>query len=52
MTRLTLDTIGLSGFNYRFNSFYKETLSPFIMSMVRALNEAMMKSSRLKSKSF
>lgn len=52
MTRLTLDTIGLSGFNYRFNSFYKETLSPFIMSMVRALNEAMMKSSRLKIQEF
>ena len=26
MTRLTLDTIGLCGFNYRFNSFYRETL--------------------------
>ncbi len=48
MTRLTLDTIGLCGFNYRFNSFYRETHSPFIMSMVRALNEAMLKSSRLK----
>ncbi|MDH6352121.1 cytochrome P450/NADPH-cytochrome P450 reductase [Brevibacillus sp. 1238] len=47
MTRLTLDTIGICGFNYRFNSFYKEKHSPFIESMVRALNEAMHKSSRL-----
>ncbi|GGF95704.1 bifunctional cytochrome P450/NADPH--P450 reductase 1 [Paenibacillus albidus] len=47
MTRLTLDTIGLCGFNYRFNSYYRETHSPFINSMVRALNEAMHKSARL-----
>jgi hypothetical protein len=25
MTRLTLDTIALCGFGYRFNSFYRET---------------------------
>ena len=25
MTRLTLDTIALCGFDYRFNSFYRET---------------------------
>ncbi|MFB0829564.1 cytochrome P450 [Brevibacillus laterosporus] len=48
MTRLTLDTIGLCGFNYRFNSFYRETHSPFINSMVRALQEAMHQSGRLK----
>ncbi|MBB3112501.1 cytochrome P450/NADPH-cytochrome P450 reductase [Paenibacillus phyllosphaerae] len=47
MTRLTLDTIGLCGFNYRFNSFYRENHNPFVISMVRALNEAMLKSSRL-----
>lgn len=41
MTRLTLDTIGLCGFNYRFNSYYRETPNPFIVSMVRALDEAM-----------
>ncbi len=52
MTRLTLDTIGLCGFNYRFNSFYRETHDPFIVSMVRALNEAMMKSSRLGIQNF
>ncbi|MDU5141912.1 MAG: bifunctional cytochrome P450/NADPH--P450 reductase [Paenibacillus dendritiformis] len=47
MTRLTLDTIGLCGFDYRFNSFYRETPNPFIVSMVRALDEAMHYSSRL-----
>jgi len=47
MTRLTLDTIGLCGFNYRFNSFYREEHSPFIQSMVRALNEAMYQNGRL-----
>ncbi|MGN4426335.1 bifunctional cytochrome P450/NADPH--P450 reductase [Bacillus cereus group sp. MYBK30-1] len=48
MTRLTLDTIGLCGFNYRFNSFYKEKHDPFIDSMVRALDEAMHKVARSK----
>ncbi|GIP38990.1 NADPH--cytochrome P450 reductase [Paenibacillus sp. J31TS4] len=47
MTRLTLDTIGLCGFNYRFNSFYREEPHPFIVSMVRALNEAMNQLQRL-----
>ena len=37
MTRLTLDTIGLCGFNYRFNSFYREDSHPFVIAMVRAL---------------
>jgi cytochrome P450 / NADPH-cytochrome P450 reductase len=37
MTRLTLDTIGLCGFNYRFNSFYRDQPHPFITSMVSAL---------------
>lgn len=46
MTRLTLDTIGLCGFNYRFNSFYREQPHPFITSMVRALDESMMKLQR------
>lgn len=27
MTRLTLDTIGLCGFNYRFNSFIAKTIT-------------------------
>lgn len=47
MTRLTLDTIGLCGFNYRFNSFYREQPHPFIVSMVRALDEAMAQIPRL-----
>lgn len=47
MTRLTLDTIGLCGFNYRFNSYYRETPNPFIVSMVRSLDEAMHYSNRL-----
>ena len=32
MTRLTLDTIGLCGFNYRFNSFYRETSHPLSLA--------------------
>lgn len=47
MTRLTLDTIGLCGFNYRFNSFYRDQPHPFIISMVRALDEAMAQIPRL-----
>ncbi|GLI04520.1 bifunctional cytochrome P450/NADPH--P450 reductase 1 [Paenibacillus tyrfis] len=47
MTRLTLDTIGLCGFNYRFNSYYRETPNPFIVSMVRSLDEAMHYGNRL-----
>ena len=39
MTRLTLDTIALCGFGYRFNSFYQEDLHPFVTSMVGALEE-------------
>ena len=30
MTRLTLDTIALCGFGYRFNSFYRDTPHPFV----------------------
>jgi cytochrome P450/NADPH-cytochrome P450 reductase len=47
MTRLTLDTIGLCGFNYRFNSFYREEAHPFVGAMVRALGEAMSQLRRL-----
>lgn len=47
MTRLTLDTIGLCGFSYRFNSFYRETHNPFIISMVNSLDEAMHQGTRL-----
>ncbi|MTH52292.1 cytochrome P450 [Bacillus mangrovi] len=41
MTRLTLDTIGLCGFGYRFNSFYRTGFHPFIDSMNAVLTEAM-----------
>src|SRR5437762_10564773 len=37
MTRLTLDTIALCGFNYRFNSFYRDTPHPFVVAMLRVL---------------
>ena len=39
MTRLTLDTIALCGFSYRFNSFYRETDHPFVTAMMGALHE-------------
>ncbi len=39
MTRLTLDTIALCGFGYRFNSFYRDTQHPFVAAMMRALHE-------------
>ena len=40
MTRLTLDTIALCGFGYRFNSFYRDTPHPFIDAMMRMLSES------------
>jgi len=47
MTRLTLDTISLAGFGYRFNSFQQERLHPFLEAMVRVLSETMAKMTRL-----
>ena len=47
MTRLTLDTISLAGFGYRFNSFGSERLHPFLESMGRGLGEAMAGLTRL-----
>src|ERR1700730_10113675 len=47
MTALTLDTIGLSGFDYRFNSFYREGNHPFVEAMVDALAGAMQQLRRL-----
>ena len=41
MTRLTLDTIGLAGFDYRFNSFFQAEMHPFVDSMVRAMAESL-----------
>lgn len=40
MTRLTLDTIALCAFDYRFNSFYRDEMHPFVAAMVGALEEA------------
>lgn len=40
MTRLTLDTIALCAFDYRFNSFYQEEMHPFVHAMVEGLVEA------------
>jgi cytochrome P450/NADPH-cytochrome P450 reductase len=40
MTRLTLDTIALCGFDYRFNSFYRDTPHPFVLAMLNTLETA------------
>lgn len=47
MTRLTLDTIGLCGFDYRFNSFYRQDQHPFVKAMVEALGKSMERVQRL-----
>jgi cytochrome P450/NADPH-cytochrome P450 reductase len=47
MTRLTLDTIALCAFGYRFNSFYQESMHPFVEAMVRSLAEAGARSRRI-----
>ncbi|MEM9743556.1 MAG: cytochrome P450 [Pseudomonadota bacterium] len=41
MTGLTLDTVGLCGFDYRFNSFYREDFHPFIGALTRTLRTSM-----------
>ncbi|MBV9909039.1 MAG: cytochrome P450, partial [Hyphomicrobiales bacterium] len=40
LTRLTLDTIALCGFDFRFNSFYRETPHPFVVAMLNSLEAA------------
>jgi cytochrome P450 / NADPH-cytochrome P450 reductase len=40
MTRLTLDTIALCGFGYRFNSFYRDSQHPFVTAMMNTLEES------------
>jgi cytochrome P450/NADPH-cytochrome P450 reductase len=47
MTNLTFDTIGLAGFGYRFNSFYRETPHPFVAAIVRMLTLAQTRSRQL-----
>lgn len=39
-TRLTLDTIALCAFGYRFNSFYREGMHPFVTAALDALLES------------
>ncbi|MGE0499461.1 MAG: bifunctional cytochrome P450/NADPH--P450 reductase [Rhizobiaceae bacterium] len=41
MTALALDTIGVCGFGYRFNSFYRRDYHPFIDALTRTLETAM-----------
>lgn len=38
LTRLTLDTIALCSFDYRFNSFFKEDMHPFVQNMIDFLS--------------
>jgi len=42
MTAVALDTIGICGFDYRFNSFYRRDYHPFIDSLTRTLETCMM----------
>ncbi|MFD8996714.1 bifunctional cytochrome P450/NADPH--P450 reductase [Streptomyces abikoensis] len=46
MTRMTLDTIGLAGFGYDFESFTRPEPHPFVGAMVRCLDWAMNKLGR------
>ena len=39
-TRLTLDTIALCAMDYRFNSYYYETMHPFVQAMADFLKES------------
>ncbi|KAL8388716.1 hypothetical protein RB599_010054 [Gaeumannomyces hyphopodioides] len=46
LTRLTLDTVALCSMGFRFNSYYREDLHPFIRAMYAVLREASMKTMR------
>ncbi|MFG2206567.1 bifunctional cytochrome P450/NADPH--P450 reductase [Streptomyces sp. NPDC048638] len=46
MTRMTLDTIGLAGFGFDFESFARDTPHPFVDAMVRCLQWSMSKFAR------
>lgn len=39
-TRLSLDTIALCSFDYRFNSFYMNEMHPFVTAALGALIES------------
>ncbi|GAA4490145.1 cytochrome P450 [Rhodococcus olei] len=47
MTKLTLETIGRTGFSYSFDSFDRDQPHPFVASMVRALTDAQQRVSPL-----
>ena len=47
MTRLTLDTIALCGFGYRFNSFFQKEMHPFVRSLERTMRLVERRSSQL-----
>ncbi|MEU7576029.1 cytochrome P450 [Streptomyces sp. NPDC041068] len=47
MTRMTLDTIGLSGFGYDFDSFGRTDPHPFVEALVRALGHSQTKLARV-----
>ncbi|MEO1309970.1 MAG: cytochrome P450 [Pseudomonadota bacterium] len=41
MTAVALDTVGICGFDYRFNSFYRQDFHPFIDALGRTLETCM-----------
>ncbi|KAL8787186.1 MAG: hypothetical protein Q9195_007877 [Heterodermia aff. obscurata] len=43
---LAFDTIGLCGFNYRFNDFYAENVHPFAHQMTEVLTECLKRANR------
>jgi cytochrome P450/NADPH-cytochrome P450 reductase len=47
MTRMTLDTIGLTGFGYDFGSFTRDEPHPFVEAMVRCLEWSMTRLARI-----
>ncbi len=47
MTRLTFDTIGLCGFDYRFHSFSSEKPHPFIDAMATGLEDSMRRMNKI-----
>ena len=47
LTQLTLDTIALCSFNYRFNSFYQQKMHRFVDAMVNVLVESGRRTQRL-----
>nr|WP_107906430.1 cytochrome P450 [Streptomyces chartreusis] len=52
MTRMTLDTIGLAGFDYDFGSFDRLEPHPFVESMVRCLEWSMKRLARVPGRDY